>query len=64
MIRETNSHSSMQEQESNSSNFGEDVSSRTSFHPPNIKSAIDWEKPDFDELDLCMEITTYILHGQ
>ncbi|MFN6486155.1 MULTISPECIES: pyrroloquinoline quinone precursor peptide PqqA [unclassified Nostoc] len=63
MIRQTNNHS-MQEQESNSSQLSEDVSARTSFLPPNIKSAIDWEKPDFDELDLCMEITTYILNGQ
>ncbi|MEH2419633.1 MAG: pyrroloquinoline quinone precursor peptide PqqA [Nostoc sp.] len=63
MIRETN-NSSMQKHESNSSKLNEDVSARTSFHPPNIKSAIDWEKPDFDEFDLCMEITTYILHGQ
>jgi coenzyme PQQ precursor peptide PqqA len=59
-----NNNDSMQEPESNSSTLTEDVSTRTSFHPPNIKSAIDWEKPDFDELDLCMEITTYILHGQ
>jgi coenzyme PQQ precursor peptide PqqA len=54
----------MQKQESNSSKLSEDASARSSFHPPNIKSAIDWEKPDFDELDLCMEITTYILNGQ
>lgn len=63
MIRETNNHS-MQKQESNSSKLIEDDSARSSFHPPNIKSAIDWEKPDFDELDLCMEITTYILNEQ
>ena len=62
MIRETNNHS--MQQESNSSKLNEDASAKTSFLPPNIKSAIDWEKPDFDELDLCMEITTYILNEQ
>lgn len=62
MIRQTNNHS--MQQESNSSKLNEDASAKTSFLPPNIKSAIDWEKPDFDELDLCMEITTYILNEQ
>lgn len=28
------------------------------------KPLTDWEQPDFDELDLCMEITTYIYHWQ
>lgn len=62
MIRETNNH--FMQQESNSSKLNEDASAKSSFLPPNIKSAIDWEKPDFDELDLCMEITTYILNEQ
>lgn len=62
MNRETNNHS--MQQESNSSKLSEDASAKTSFLPPNIKSAIDWEKPNFDELDLCMEITTYILNEQ
>jgi coenzyme PQQ precursor peptide PqqA len=24
----------------------------------------DWEKPDFNELDLCMEVTAYVYHWQ
>ncbi len=34
------------------------------FHSPNGKPAMDWEQPDFEELDLCMEVTTYIYHWQ
>ncbi len=31
---------------------------------PTSKSAMDWERPDFEEFDLCMEVTTYIYHWQ
>jgi len=37
---------------------------KKSFHPPTGKPAMDWEQPDYDELDLCMEITTYIQNWQ
>jgi coenzyme PQQ precursor peptide PqqA len=29
-----------------------------------IRNSDDWEKPDFKELDLCMEITAYVYHWQ
>jgi coenzyme PQQ precursor peptide PqqA len=29
-----------------------------------IRNSHDWEKPDFQELDLCMEITAYVYHCQ
>ncbi|MBD2306442.1 pyrroloquinoline quinone precursor peptide PqqA [Chroococcidiopsis sp. FACHB-1243] len=28
------------------------------------KPLTDWEQPDYDELDLCMEVTTYIYQWQ
>ena len=31
---------------------------------PMRKPLMDWEQPEFDELDLCMEVTTYIYHWQ
>ncbi len=31
---------------------------------PIIKSSGDWEQPDFEELDTCMEVTAYIYHWQ
>ena len=34
------------------------------LHSPTRKPAMDWEQPDFEELDLCMEVTTYIYHWQ
>lgn len=37
---------------------------KDSFHLPTGKPAIDWEQPDYDELDLCMEVTTYIQNWQ
>jgi coenzyme PQQ precursor peptide PqqA len=29
-----------------------------------IKNTTDWEQPDFEEVDICMEITAYIYHWQ
>ena len=34
------------------------------FLHPTTKPAMDWEQPDFEELDLCMEVTTYVYHWQ
>ncbi|NJM89693.1 MAG: pyrroloquinoline quinone precursor peptide PqqA [Hydrococcus sp. RU_2_2] len=28
------------------------------------KTLLDWEKPDFEEFDLCMEVTAYVYHWQ
>ncbi|KJH70146.1 pyrroloquinoline quinone precursor peptide PqqA [Aliterella atlantica] len=37
---------------------------KPSYRPPTGKPAMDWEQPDYDELDLCMEVTTYIQNWQ
>lgn len=37
---------------------------KNSYRPPTGKPAMDWEQPDYDELDLCMEVTTYIQNWQ
>lgn len=29
-----------------------------------VKPTTNWEEPDFDEFDLCMEVTAYINHWQ
>ena len=29
-----------------------------------IRNPDGWEKPDFEELDLCMEVTAYVYHWQ
>ena len=29
-----------------------------------IKNSTDWERPDFEEIDICMEVTAYIYHWQ
>ena len=29
-----------------------------------IKNSTDWEEPDFEEIDVCMEITAYVYHWQ
>lgn len=31
---------------------------------PGAKPITSWEEPDFDEFDLCMEVTAYINHWQ
>lgn len=37
---------------------------KPAYRPPAGKPAMDWEQPDYDELDLCMEVTTYIQNWQ
>ncbi len=34
-------------------------SSSEPAHAPTVKQG-EWEQPDFEEFDLCMEVTTYI----
>ena len=29
-----------------------------------IKNSTDWEEPDFEEIDVCMEITAYVYNWQ
>ena len=29
-----------------------------------IRTAEDWEKPSFEEFDLCLEVTAYVYHWQ
>ncbi|MBF2062809.1 MAG: pyrroloquinoline quinone precursor peptide PqqA [Calothrix sp. C42_A2020_038] len=33
-------------------------------HRVPVKPTVNWEEPDFDEFDLCMEITAYVNHLQ
>ena len=40
------------------------TSSTSGDSHPMRKPLMDWEQPEFDELDLCMEVTTYIYHWQ
>lgn len=42
----------------------EQGSSSELAHAPTAKPRMDWEQPDFEEFDLCMEVTTYIQHWQ
>lgn len=49
---------------SNSSKAPQDTPGENSYHPPIGKPLADWEQPDYDELDLCMEVTTYIYQWQ
>lgn len=52
------------EDQSSSSKSNHGAPGSNSFHSPIRKPAMDWEQPDFEELDLCMEVTTYIYHWQ
>lgn len=53
-----------QEEQNSSSRSSHGTASTTSFHSPVKKPATAWEQPDFEELDLCMEVTTYIYNWQ
>jgi coenzyme PQQ precursor peptide PqqA len=52
------------EEGSNNSKTSQANPGESSACPPIGKPLTDWEQPDFDELDLCMEVTTYIHHWQ
>ena len=52
------------EEQSNSSKAPQGTPGESSYHPPIGKPLTDWEQPDYDELDLCMEVTTYIYQWQ
>ncbi len=49
-----------QSSQTNSQNTQSDVS--TSRLP--IRNPDGWEKPDFEQLDLCMEVTAYVYNWQ
>lgn len=38
--------------------------SSSDTYAPTVKQPTDWEQPDFEEFDLCMEVTAYINHWQ
>lgn len=63
MAREQDKYSTSAEQGS-SPKSASSAPGGSSFHPPTGKPATDWEQPDFEELDLCMEVTTYIYNWQ
>ncbi len=58
------SKSSHQPQDQSSSLSTPGTPGKKPFNPPTGKPAMDWEQPDYDELDLCMEVTTYIQNWQ
>lgn len=51
-------------EEQNNSLSSDSTPGKQSYRPPTGKPALDWEQPDYDELDLCMEVTTYIQNWQ
>ena len=63
MIWDKTNHSTPEEQ-SNNSKVPQGTAGESSFRPPVGKPLTDWEQPDYDELDLCMEVTTYIHQWQ
>lgn len=56
-----NSHEST---EQNSNLSSANTPGKDLFRPIAGKPSLDWEQPDYDELDLCMEVTTYIQNWQ
>lgn len=54
--------SSIVSQENSLQQHSSNGSERASRVP--IKNTEDWEQPDFDEIDICMEVTAYIYHWQ
>lgn len=60
MARQKDDYSTPEEQSSRS----ESTHVPGGLHSSTRKPAMDWEQPDFEELDLCMEVTTYIYHWQ
>lgn len=39
-------------------------SNSESAQVPTAKQGMEWQQPDFEEFDLCMEVTAYINHWQ
>ena len=42
----------------------QDIQSDVSESRFRVLNSDGWEKPDFEELDLCMEVTAYVYHWQ
>lgn len=55
---------SCQVAQQNSSKQSSFVNSNTHAARIPLKNSADWEQPDFEEIDTCMEITAYIYHWQ
>ncbi len=58
------SNDSHQPEDQSSSLSAHSTPGKDSFDLPIGKPAMDWVQPDYDELDLCMEVTTYIQNWQ
>lgn len=54
----------MNRQQDQHSTTPEHDGSLESAYAPTVKQGTDWEQPDFEEFDLCMEVTAYINHWQ
>lgn len=62
MARNQGEHFTPEQQ--NNSSKSTHASTGSNCHTPTTKPTMNWEQPDFEELDLCMEVTTYVYHWQ
>lgn len=49
-----------EKQEANTSRFNHKTQRQPSPHPAIDGSTSSWDSPDFEEFDLCMEVTAYV----
>ena len=59
MFHQTNNYSVFAKQDTNSVNDQRGNSSNSSASLPD-KPTVVWESPEFEEFDLCMEVTAYV----
>ncbi len=59
-----NASKNSQELTEQNSSLAANTPGKDLIRPITGKPSLDWEQPDYDELDLCMEVTTYIQNWQ
>lgn len=60
MFHQTNDYSVFAKQETNSVNNNKGRNSHKSSAFPTDKPTKVWQSPEFEEFDLCMEVTAYV----
>ena len=60
MIQPTNDYSICTKQDSGFANIDSEKDSKNTSSSSTAKPTAVWESPEFEEFDLCMEVTAYV----
>ncbi|VEP17641.1 Coenzyme PQQ biosynthesis protein A [Hyella patelloides LEGE 07179] len=60
MMHQTNNYSICAKQDTSVANSDSEKGSKNSAPSSMVKPTAVWESPEFEEFDLCMEVTAYV----